>query len=477
MHKHAFLDCDLRQLNELTLRLFEALSVGICIVSAEGILQYANTAYLKMHGLKESQFVGKHVKEAFPTSADSGVLATIRERRISKSSSITCDGVEGITYRYPIINDNGVVLCAIAETIMTSLEKKKVMELIERCHSLEQKARFYEKKAARPSPNLHTFDSILGESVSLQKAKKKGRLFMRSQEPVLICGESGTGKELFAQALHTASQRALNPFISVNCAALPSELIESELFGYGEGAFTGSRSGGMKGKFEQANHGTIFLDEIAELPMAMQAKLLRVLETGELQKIAHTTPLYADFRLIAATNKNLGKLVSEGSFREDLYFRLNILRLQIPPLSSRREDIPRLTRHFIEKAVGVERAQRIRISPELLGLFNRYSWPGNVRELRNVLTYASCMLEDDDREIDIVHMPESLQEYTDVKVKPQAPSHEATCSTFAEASASAEKRAILEVLARVDQNRSRAARELKISRNKLYKKMHDLGML
>ena len=166
-----------------------------------------------------------------------------------------------------------------------------------------------------------------------------GRRFAFSQEPILVCGESGTGKELVAQALHMASQRSDRPFVTVNCAALPPELMESELFGYETGAFTGAKVGGVKGKFEMADTGTIFLDEIGELPLPMQAKLLRVLETGEIQKIAHKGQLHSDFRLIGATNRNLAEMVRQGQFREDLYHRLSVFELDIPPLRDRVSDI------------------------------------------------------------------------------------------------------------------------------------------
>lgn len=457
-------------------KLFDHLSVGIAIVSTDGIIRYGNAAYLQMLGLDESEFVGKHSSEVFPT-AETGVLAAMRDRVINKTSSICSNGIEAITNRYPIIDKEGVLLGAITETIASNINKKRMSELSETLRSLEQRANYYERKVIGQSHCMHTFDSILGESPALREVKGKGRLFARSSEPVLICGESGTGKELFAQALHTASPRAQKQFVSVNCAALPNELMESELFGYGEGAFTGSRSKGMKGKFELADHGTIFLDEIAELPKVMQAKLLRVLENGEIQKLSHAAPLYVDFRLVAATNKDLVRLVSEGSFREDLYHRLSVLQLDIPPLTKRLEDIPCLIAHFIERAAGAERAQRLSITPRLLDLFNRYPWPGNLRELRNLITFALCLLENDATCIDTRHLPERFLDNFHARPEAVALSPGTTVPTFTEASVQSERRLIRDALARAGQNRSRAARELKISRSKLYRKMHDLGLL
>ncbi len=225
--------------------------------------------------------------------------------------------------------------------------------------------------------------------------QKRGRRFARSNEPILLYRGQRQPARNHRQALHSSSERAGKPFVTVNCAALPHDLMESELFGYGTGAFTGAKSGGMKGKFELADKGTIFLDEIGETSMPMQAKLLRVLESGEIQKIAHSGRLHSDFRLIAATNKNLAQLVEEGTFREDLYHRLNILELDIPPLRERISDIPLLTRHFIGQIMGHKRAREIHISNELYRVFGIYPWRGNVRELKNVLTSALYTLEGD----------------------------------------------------------------------------------
>ena len=295
-------------------------------------------------------------------------------------------------------------------------------------------------------------------------------------EPILLFGESGTGKELIAQALHSASPRSSKPFVTVNCAALPHDLMESELFGYESGAFTGAKSGGMKGKFELANTGTIFLDEISELPLTMQAKLLRVLESGEIQKIAHIGRLHSDFRLIAATNKNLAHLVNEGLFREDLYHRLNILELSVPPLRERTSDIPLLTRHFIERSLGHKHARTIQISNELYQVFSLYPWRGNIRELKNVLTFAIYSLEGGGNVLTLNHLPERfLQELRNVRSK-TADEGVVEEQDLAKAGALAERKVLLAVLASTKYNKTLAASVLGISRNKLYKKMRDLGL-
>lgn len=309
--------------------------------------------------------------------------------------------------------------------------------------------------------------------------KQLGLRFACSKESILLYGESGTGKELVAQALHMASPRADKPFVTVNCAALPQELMESELFGYDAGAFTGAKAGGLPGKFEMANTGTIFLDEIGELPLAVQAKLLRVLESGEIQKIAHRGRLHSDFRLIGATNKNLAELVKNGQFREDLYHRLNIFELIIPPLRERLDDIPILTRYFIEQSVGHKRARDIQVAREVFRAFSQYPWHGNIRELKNVLTYALYTLAGANT-LGIEHLP--MRFLKELKLSSSVESHPAAPEApkrqkLSEASAEAEKQALTSALIGSRYNKTLAAQTLGISRNKLYKKLREYNLL
>jgi PAS modulated sigma54 specific transcriptional regulator, fis family len=209
--------------------------------------------------------------------------------------------------------------------------------------------------------------------------------------PVLITGESGTGKEVFARIIHCSGHRRGRPFVGVNCAAIPSELLESELFGYEEGAFTGAKKGGKKGKFIQADGGTIFLDEIGDMPLLMQAKILRILQEKEVDTIGGSAPIPVDVRIISATRRNLEQMVEDGTFREDLYYRLNVINLHLPPLRSRVEDIPPLVQYFIDK-LNEEYKLNVEIDKEVIEAFCKYSWHGNVRELENVIkgAYAVC---------------------------------------------------------------------------------------
>lgn len=231
-------------------------------------------------------------------------------------------------------------------------------------------------------------DSIVGSSDGINKAKENAIIAAKSNFNVLIRGESGTGKEIFARAVHNNSNRNKNSFIAVNCAAIPENLLESELFGYEDGAFTGAKKGGKPGKFELANNGTIFLDEIGDLALHLQPKLLRVIEYGEMERVGGTKPIKLNVRVIAATNRNLEKMIEDGEFREDLYYRLNVMTLDIPPLRKRVEDITLLIKYFISIYNGRYGKNIKDVSEESKKTFLMYSWPGNVRELQNAIEYS-----------------------------------------------------------------------------------------
>jgi transcriptional regulator with PAS, ATPase and Fis domain len=279
-----------------------------------------------------------------------------------------------------------------------------------------------------------------------------------------------------------ASERAFKPFVAVNCASLPHELIESELFGYAPGAFSGSNPRGMIGKFELADTGTIFLDEIGELPLSAQSKLLRALENGEIQKLGHSGTVYVNCRLIAATNKNLEQMVHDGVFRKDLFHRLNVLELAVPPLRKRLDDIPLLVDSHLKQLLGFKKADKIEISDEVMRLFQSYSWPGNVRELKNVLAFSLYAMDEQIAQIGTAHLPERFLTgvKTERKHMPAEPDEKPALESFAKdlhaVVARAERGAILAALARAGQNRSVAARELNVSRSTLYKKMVALGL-
>jgi len=286
----------------------------------------------------------------------------------------------------------------------------------------------------------------------------------RTISTVLIKGESGTGKEIFAHAIHNVSPRRRGPFIKVNCAAVPETLLESELFGYAEGAFTGARKEGKPGKFELANHGTIFLDEIGDMSLSMQAKLLRVLQEKEVERVGgiHTTKV--DVRVIAATNQDLFKLAMENKFREDLYYRLNVIILELPPLRERREYIPLISQTLLQRLNGQLGTRVNTISPEVMTHFCSYNWPGNIRELENTIERAINFC--DGNIITVENIPEHILS----QLSPATlPSLNGTLEKLLEAH---EKEVIVTTLEKCGGNRTKTAETLNIHRSVLYRKMN-----
>lgn len=315
----------------------------------------------------------------------------------------------------------------------------------------------YHDKMARYYP-----DNIVGNNQAIIEQKKLAAKAARTTSTVLITGASGTGKEIFAHSIHNISPRCKGPFVKVNCAAVPDTLLESELFGYAEGAFTGARKEGKPGKFEMANEGTIFLDEIADMSPAMQGKLLRVLQEKEVERVGgvHTTKV--NVRVIAATNKDLRELVTNGKFREDLFYRLNVVVLSLPPLRERKEDIPRLCKVLLDRlnkrlGTGVER-----ISAQVLDLFIHYDWPGNIRELENAIERAINFCEGN------VLSLESIPDYIKSSHKRTRVTDTATLEKELE---EREREIIIKTLKNCGGNKTQAARVLNIHRSVLYRKI------
>jgi sigma-54 dependent transcriptional regulator, acetoin dehydrogenase operon transcriptional activator AcoR len=311
----------------------------------------------------------------------------------------------------------------------------------------------------------YTFEDIVGESPAIAALKEWAKLAAASPFTVLISGETGTGKELFAQAIHTASPRMDRPFIAINCAALPESLIESELFGYEEGAFTGARRGGQAGKFEIADGGTIFLDEIGDMSGSVQMKLLRVIQENRVTRVGSARERAVDVRIIAATHRELSLEVAKGSFREDLYYRLNVLEMRIPPLRERMEDIPALARHLIEKITLRLNCKTIPMSEDFLGSLQRYSWPGNIRELENAIERAIIRARGAEvLGIDLLDF--QSREQTNGSSKVVEIRHLRQI----------EKDAVAQALSHCHGNIQKTSAKLGIGRNTLYRKMKKYGL-
>jgi transcriptional regulator of acetoin/glycerol metabolism len=326
---------------------------------------------------------------------------------------------------------------------------------------------------------LYSFEDIIGKSNAIKEVKHKASLAADSTATVILQGESGTGKELFAQSIHRKSARQEGPFIAINCGAIPRDLIVSELFGYDEGAFTGARKGGKPGKFEQASGGTLFLDEIGELPLEQQVALLRVLQERKVSRLGSHKSIAVDVRIICATNKNLMEEVAKGNFRQDLYYRLNVLSINIPPLRSRREDIVLLFEYFLKKQER-QLGKKFIVEPEVFRYLECYDWPGNVRELQNVVERMVCLAQD--CTISPSVLPEEIRFLQRTGLQGESLLNASFNNSFGSReerkmmAEDNERRKILFLLDKNGGNVSLTARDMGVSRNTLYRKMRAYGI-
>jgi Nif-specific regulatory protein len=335
-----------------------------------------------------------------------------------------------------------------------------------------ENARLYESLARerqqlqRTAEQRYVFENFVGQSAPMRKVFDLMGRAAESPLPVLIQGESGTGKELVARALHFNSPRRARVFLSENCAAIPETLLESEVFGYAQGAFTGADRD-KKGLFELADGGTLFLDEVAELPLATQAKLLRVLQDGEYRPVGSSEVRRSTARVIAATNADLSQLLGEGKFRQDLYYRLNVIAIGLPPLRDRREDIPLLADHFLSKMARERGLQRLSIDPNLLSVLVRYGWPGNVRQLENVLSRLAVLAPGP--RITLADLEADRALYDQLADFLKGPDQIEDLATI-------EKKQIHRALQETSGNRLKAARMLGISRATIFRKIREYGL-
>lgn len=319
----------------------------------------------------------------------------------------------------------------------------------------------------------YNFSDIIAESEAMKQVIEMARHVAHGTSTILICGETGTGKELFAQSIHNESERSNKPFVAINCGAFPSSLIESSLFGYVEGAFTGAKRGGSPGIFEQAQEGTIFLDEISEMELNLQAKLLRVLQEREVTRIGGDKPIPVNVRILASTNKDLAKMVREGKFRSDLYFRLNVVELKIPSLRERVADIPLLVMHFIRRYNALLGKYVADIDEEAMEILVRYTWPGNVRELQNSIEYAINMVKDEQK-LSSRHLPPYILQ--NLHISSGHYRSEAPRETLDGILARTEKKVIEKTLQEVQFKKKEAAQILGISTTTLWRKMVQHGL-
>ncbi|BHH85235.1 sigma-54 interaction domain-containing protein [Desulforhopalus sp. 52FAK] len=434
--------------------IFDHIDNGACVVDANGFITHFNSPYGTFLGVNPKEQIGKHVTEVVENTR-LHIVAKTGKTEVSASQPI--NGQEMIVQRIPVM-ENGRVIAVYGQVMFKDI--KDINTLAAKLSDLRSRVKRYEKELSSLRSTRYTFDSIIGHSQAIEDLKKEANRATKCLLPVLITGESGTGKELFAQAIHSGSRRQNRPFIRVNCAAIPKDLLEAELFGYDRGAFTGAKSSGKKGKFELADQGTIFLDEIGDLPLEMQPKLLRVLEEREFERIGSNKVIRADFRLVAASNQKLKEMVDAGTFRADLYYRLNVIPIEIPPLRERREDIVLLSHHLLEKSLEGS-GQQVNLSSGAEKLLSNHDWPGNVRELSNVVERTLASI--DGSEINPSDLPFYLN-------KGEKIIETAEGSLLKEVVAKAEKAAISDALKLTGYNKVKAAKILGIHRTLLYKK-------
>ncbi|HAI20972.1 MAG TPA: sigma-54-dependent Fis family transcriptional regulator [Clostridiales bacterium UBA8153] len=451
---------NLTQVQTLLEAIINSTQDAISVVDAQGNGLLINPAYTRLTGLTEADVIGKPATVDI-AEGESMHLQVLRTRRPVRGVPMKV----GPRRREVVVNVAPIIVGGELKGSVGVIHD--VSELTRLSEELDRVKRLVRRLEAK-----YTFDEIVAVSPAMRTAVEQARRAAETPVTVLLRGESGTGKELFAHALHNASRRSRGPLVRVNCAALSESLLESQLFGYVEGAFTGARRGGRLGLFEEAAGGTIFLDEVGLMPLSLQGKLLRVLQERELVRVGDTRPVRVDVRVIAATNTRLEQAVAAGHFREDLYYRLNVLPIFIPPLRQRREDLPRLVSHLLRK-LDEEYGRSVEdISPPALQELLSYHWPGNVRELENVLGRAMINMPYPLTCMEAVHLP-PLEGPVSTGQNRGGP---AGVSTLRQAVEKAERQAVSHALAAAGGNKALAARLLGIAPRTLYYKLERLQL-
>ncbi|MDR2076551.1 MAG: sigma 54-interacting transcriptional regulator [Desulfovibrio sp.] len=441
-------------------KFLDVTSDGYIAINREGRIIEINKSYCDLLNISHAEALTKNIIEVIPNTKMIRVLKSgITEVDVlDKHESGVLKGKYLVCSRSTVEKD-GVRVAAFAQVRYS----EKTIEVAQSFQKVMKELEYYKKEYKRFSREHYSFDKIIGTSSALLSLKGKALRAAAHDFTILLQGETGTGKEVFAHAIHNASARSHAPFIRLNCAAIPSELFESELFGYEEGAFSGARKGGKPGKIELADGGTLFLDEIGDMPLPMQAKLLRVLQDRELDRLGGTRATPINIRVIAATNQDLDKRIKEGRFREDLYFRLNVISLQMIPLRSRPGDIVPLAEHYLAE-LNCRYEEHKSFHPSVPPLLKDYAWPGNGRELRNAVEYAFSF--SDSALIAKESLPHKIFLHNPAKFGKHA-EEKGLAAVMKEVEAGI----LLEALAKYNGNYDKTARALKIHRTTLYKKV------
>lgn len=451
-------------------QIINLLAERVVIVDENGMILYINEGYCQFIGTTVEEAMGRPVQEVIENSR-MHIVAKTGQKELASVQSI--NGSEMIANRYPIMEE-GQVVGAVGNVMFRNPEEWRMYK--SKIQNLVEELNYYHAKVQRDFRSKYTFNDLIGSSPTFQAAKELAERVSGSNSSVLLIGESGTGKELFAHAIHHNSTRSSSPFVAINCSSIPEHLLESELFGYEEGAFTGAKKGGKQGHFELADSGTLFLDEIGDMPLSMQSKLLRVLQEKEVVRVGGHKAVPINVRIIAATHRDLDKMVEKGEFRQDLFYRLNVIKIDIPPLRRRKQDIPAIAKKLLKKLETRFFRNGIELSAGVAERLMRHSWPGNIRELENVLERSINVL--DGKIIKLSDLPLYLR---DLQIKEQggieyefgsSPLQHAKVSVqpLKEMLAQVEKQAIQSALAAANGNKLAAARMLDISKTSFYDK-------
>lgn len=438
---------------------------SLIIVDKNERVQFMDRGSEKFFGLEQGGAKGMCIKDLVPKSIlsatmETGIPTVGRVFEVKEKNRISAS--------YPLKRE-GEIIGGIGKIIFQSVEA--IERINNEMQELKKQIHYFRQKERKEYASVYTFDNIMGRSASIRDAVESAKKISLLGADVLIFGESGTGKELFAHSIHNYVH-AETPFVKVNCPAIPFELAESELFGYEKGAFTGALVSGRAGHFETANNGTIYLDEISSLPLSIQAKLLRVLEEREVERLGSTKTKKINFRIICATNVDLKYLVTEGKFRNDLYYRIAKATIRVPPLRDRRDDIPLYTHHFLQRINQAFTRHPQQISDTVMDTLVRYDWPGNVRELINVLEQTALEALDADA-ISEKHLPHDVRTYVSKSFGKQP---DVQVVSIKQEMTKQERDFIQTTLRKVNGNKRKAARLLNMPRSTLYEKLKRYGI-
>jgi PAS domain S-box-containing protein len=438
---------------------FAHMHEGVIIIDSLTQVVFANSSYYEILGIPVDTIQGKPLRQSQPNARIIEVLET-GIPIINSEFLVDTTNIRVVANIIPIKKNQEIV-----GAVSVFRDVTEVTELTKELERLKNYTKYLEDELMNRKKK-ELFTDLVGKDEQIMTVVKKIEKVAPTESTVLITGESGTGKEIVANTIYQASLRTGLPFIKVNCAAIPEALLESEFFGYEEGAFTGSRKGGKAGKFELAEGGTIFLDEVGEMPLNLQVKLLRAIQERTVERVGGNTPIKVNVRIIAATNANLKKRVNEGQFREDLYFRLNVFPIELPPLRSRKMDIMPLAVHFLKEYSNLQNKQ-LSFTAEVQNLLTHYHWPGNIRELKNVIEHAVIMAEKSGR-ITSENLPDYLNSMNESDGVPDD-DYVVLYRRWSEI----EKLAIEEALERTQGHRTEAMKLLGMSRKKFYKKLKE----